>query len=96
MTLSNGPKNETNGDGRDTQGKFVKGRRGGPGRPSGKIAIEVWRRLSTRLSRNRILPSLSGDWVEEARSGEKWAITELLDRCVGNPTERETQKCWTN
>lgn len=91
MTISNGKetnKSESTGDGRDNRGRFLKGSRGGPGRPSGKVAIEAWRKAFDQAVTLSDVSAVVKQLVKAARGGDKWAMDRFLTMTVGNPVER--------
>jgi hypothetical protein len=90
MTDSNGEKTGENGQrGRNAKGQFLPGSSGGPGRPSGRIAVEEWRRAFAQAVTSADIKAIVGRLVQAARNGEKWAITEVLDRTVGSLADAE-------
>ena len=74
------------GDGRDTRGRFTRGNAGGPGNPHGGQVSRL---------RSAILAAVDTDDIEaivrtlvmKAREGDLAAAKEVLDRCVGPPTD---------
>lgn len=88
MTDSNRKKSDPNGNtGRNTKGQFVRGAPGGPGRPAGRLAVESWRKAFADAVSPADVRAVVRILVKEAKSGERWAIEQLLDRCVGSPIE---------
>ena len=76
-----------NGDnGRDAQGRFAPGNRGGPGNPH---AAQVSRLRSALL--DAITPddmrAIVAALIEKARSGDVHAASVLFDRVLGKPLE---------
>ena len=71
---------------RDSSGRFAPGHCGGPGNPHFK-ALSTWRAaLAAKVTRDDIEHVISV-LVKSAREGERWAVTELLDRCLGRPVQ---------
>ena len=71
---------------RDTAGRFALGTSPGPGNPHFR-ALSTWRAaLADKVTRQDIEHVISV-LVKEARKGERWAVTELLDRCLGRPVK---------
>ena len=85
MTVSN----RGNRDGqvkRDRSGRFQSGTRPGPGNP-GLRKLSEWRTALADAVSAKDLTEIMGKLVEKAKSGDPWAIHELLDRCLGRPTQ---------
>ncbi len=78
----------TNGSNRDHQGKFVKGCRPGPGNPH-VAKVAQWRSVLTECVSGEDIEAVIRALVRAARAGERWAIRELLDRCLGKPTQMQ-------
>ena len=72
---------------RDTRGRWLPGHGSpGPGNPHWR-ALSTWRAaLAAKVTRADIEHVISV-LVKEARKGERWAVTELLDRCLGRPVQ---------
>jgi len=80
--------NGANGaDVRDGAGRFVAGNPGGPGNPIAK-ATASWRRALAEAVTADDLGAVLAALVEQAKAGEPWAVRELLNRCLGKPSER--------
>ncbi len=76
----------TNGSNRDHQGKFVKGCRPGPGNPH-VAKVAQWRSVLTECVTGEDIEAVIRALVRAAKAGERWAVCELLDRCLGKPTQ---------
>ena len=77
----------TNGDnGRDDQGRFTVGNAGGPGNPNA-AAVGAWRSTLARSVTPDDLQDVIGQLLKQAKDGEPWAIRELLNRCLGRPSQ---------
>ena len=79
--LSNG----SNG-GRNANGQFAKGWKGGPGSPHAAKVAE-WRQALVDAVTPEDLTAVVQKLVERAKAGESWAVRELMDRTVGKPVE---------
>ncbi len=81
------PKPSPNGsNGRDGRGRFAQGNAGGPGNPhAGKVA--QWRTVLVDTVSREDIEAVIRALVEAAKAGERWAVCELLDRCLGKPTQ---------
>jgi len=81
--------NRDNGDRpivRGAGGRFAAGTAPGPGNPHFR-ALATWRAaLAAKVTRDDIEHVISV-LVKSAREGERWAVTELLDRCLGRPVQ---------
>jgi len=79
---------ENGANGRDNQGRFAVGNRGGPGNPHAQ---------RTSLLRNAMLSAVSADDVEKiiqavvkaAKEGDIAAAREVLDRTIGKPSQTD-------
>lgn len=69
-------------NGRDTGGRFTTGNAGGPGNPHAASVARFRRVLLDAVSEADLL-AVVGVLVERAKAGERWAVCELLDRCIG-------------
>jgi hypothetical protein len=63
-------------------GKFVKGNKGGPGRPP--IAFSPTAIIRARVEER---PAVIDKLFEAADKGEAWAITYIIDRIEGKPKQ---------
>ena len=92
--------NGGNGPDHGPDGRFVEGNSGGPGNPRAP-RVQAWR---TALA-EAVTPEDVGDVVKvlvaAAKEGKPWAVTLLLDRCLGKPkqaieieAEIENTKTW--
>lgn len=76
-----------NGSGRDPQtGRFVKGWKGGPGNPQLR-ALAEWRQVLIDAVSEDDLRETVEVLKREAKAGQRWAVRELLDRCLGKPEQ---------
>jgi len=86
MSDANPSTNE--GNGRDDKGRFTIGNPGGPGNPhAAKVA-----RLRTAMLEavdEGDMKEIIGKLKELATGGNVSAIKEILDRCLGRPTEAD-------
>ena len=80
--MSDTPSNGTNG--RDAKGRFTKGNPGGPGNPHAG-AVRRWRRALIETVTVEDIKAVIAGLVAKAKKGERWAVKELLDRCLGRP-----------
>lgn len=81
------PPNLKGGNGRNPDGTFAKGWKGGPGRKRGartEHMIDAFDRLLTQPKADEIM----GKLIEEAVNGAPWAIKEVLDRCLGKANQK--------
>lgn len=74
------------GNGRDGQGRFLPGNPGGPGNPLAGRVHQYRTALAEAVTEDDIR-AVIGKLVAAARAGERWAIRELLDRCLGKPMQ---------
>ena len=72
--------------GRDSQGRFTKGNRGGPGNPHARRHAALRQRLLARLTAQE-LDAILGALVRLARGGDVDAAGLLLRYALGKPTE---------
>ncbi len=82
MTLSS----PNGSNGRDGRGRFAKGNPGGPGNPHA-AAVGRWRTALADTVTGDDLRAVIAKLVERAKAGERWAVCELLDRCLGKPEQ---------
>jgi hypothetical protein len=85
---------EANKKGEKTSKKrmFTLGGPGGPGRPKGSSPVQRWRWAFASAITPDDVKDVALKLLSYARDdGEKWAITELLDRCVGSPAEADLE-----
>ena len=82
---ANGPNGP---NGRDATGRFSKGNPGGPGNPYaqrvGKLRSALLRAVS-----EADMKAIVARLVKLAREGDVRAAKEVLDRCIGRPTEAD-------
>ena len=75
----------TNGaNGRAEGGRFAKGNAGGPGNPHIQ-AVSRWRTALVDAVSEDDIRAVLESLVSKAKKGERWAVTELLNRCLGRP-----------
>ena len=78
-----------NGDnGRRPNGRFAKGNPGGPGNPMARKVGQYRRALVRAVTAKDIAEAVKA-LVAAAKAGELPAIRELLDRCIGRPTDTD-------
>ncbi len=82
MTLSS----PNGSNGRDGHGRFAQGNPGGPGNPHA-AAVGRWRTALAHTVTEDDLRAVIAKLVERAKAGERWAVCELLDRCLGKPVQ---------
>ena len=79
----------TNGPNRDSRGQFVRGCRPGPGNPH-VARVAQWRSVLSECVSREDIEVVINALVQAAKVGERWAICELLDRCLGKPLQSMT------
>ena len=84
-TQTDGP-STSESNGRDDQGRFLPGKPGGPGNPHA-AAVGACRSVMAASMTADDLQEVFGTLVREAKAGEPWAVKELLNRCLGRPTQ---------
>jgi len=78
--------NGDNGHGRDRRGRFVAGNPGGPGNPHVRTVAACRReffKTVTPADVRKVIRTV----VRLAVAGEPWAVRELLNRCLGKPSD---------
>ncbi len=82
--------NGLNGHGhRDQLGRFRPGNRAASGRGNPHAdRVNAWRTTLARTVTEADLRAVIASLVERARAGERWAVCELLDRCLGKPAQQ--------
>jgi hypothetical protein len=80
--------NGSNGNGRRPDGKFAAGNAGGPGNPNMKRSY-VWRQTFDAAVKPADLRKVLKQLVDAAKKCEPWAVRELLNRCLGVPSQTE-------
>ena len=71
---------------RSPDGRWVKGHgEPGPGNPNSQ-ATTLWRAELAKTITVEDVGEVLAQLVKAARTGERWAVTELLDRTLGRPT----------
>ncbi|MFH0983758.1 MAG: hypothetical protein V2A79_19760 [Planctomycetota bacterium] len=76
-----------NGDGRDAQtGRFLAGHRFAVGNPYAK-AVASWRAALVASISPADVRAVLRVLLTAAKSGEPWAVAELLNRTLGRPTQ---------
>lgn len=82
----NGEKSAPIVNGRNRDGTFPKGHPGGPGRKKGVKA-----EIMARAWNEHITPEVAAEclqkYIAAIRNGERWAIQDCLDRCLGKAAE---------
>ncbi len=84
---------------RDGHGRFLPGNNAAAGRGNPHAArVNAWRTALAATVTEEDLAEVIGKLVEKAKAGERWAVCELLDRCLGKsvqPTasEGEVEVC---
>ncbi len=73
-------------NGRRADGRFATGNAGGPGNPHARQTADI-RRLIREAVTDDDLRAVVRCVVKKAKSGEPWAVKELLDRLAGKPTQ---------
>ena len=91
MADSNGKQSAGNRE-RGPGGRFAKGNPGGPGRPSGRLAVEAWRTAFAAAVSPADVKSIVAKLVKAAKAGERWAIEQVLDRCCGSLVEADLSR----
>ena len=71
-------------NGRDGRGRFSPGNPGGPGNPHAG-AVGAWRSALAEAVTAEDVRKVTLALVKQAKAGERWAVKELLDRCLGRP-----------
>ena len=82
----NGKPSPNGENGRDANGRFVPGWKGGPGNPYAKKVAEFRSRVLAVISVedcDAVLRKLT----KQAIAGESWAVKEFLDRVMGKAKE---------
>ena len=73
-------------NGRDHRGRFTHGNPGGPGNPNA-AAVGAWRSALVKTVTLADFEEVVRKLVDLAKAGEPWAVRELLNRCLGRPTQ---------
>jgi hypothetical protein len=71
---------------RDARGLWAAGNCGGPGNPHVAKLAEYRAALCETVGREDIV-AVVRKLVVLARQGKRWAVVELLDRCLGRPAQ---------
>ena len=74
--------------GRDTGGRFAKGNSGGPGNPHARKVGQL-RSAMLRAVSSKDMQAIVKKLVDEAKGGDVRAAKEVIDRCIGKPTEAD-------
>ena len=89
MCMDRPSANGCNSDGtatRDGGGRFLTGNKAAVGRDNPHAAqVNAWRRALAVTVSEEDLRAVIAKLVERAKAGERWAVCELLDRCLGKP-----------
>ncbi len=75
-------------NGRGPGGRFAKGNPGGPGNPCAKKAGQLRAALLKAVT-TADMKAIISKLVEKAKGGDVRAAREVIDRCVGRPTEAD-------
>ncbi len=76
------------GNGRDGHGRFLPGNRAAVGRGNPHAdRVHAWRSALAATVTEDDLRAVIAELVERAKAGERWAVCELLDRCLGKPVQ---------
>ncbi len=76
------------GDGRDGHGRFLPGNQAAVGRGNPHAdRVHAWRSALAVTVTEDDLRAVIAKLVERAKAGERWAVCELLDRCLGKPVQ---------
>jgi len=73
-------------NGRNKNGQFVAGYKGGPGNPYIE-AVAKWRKAVVETVTPEDVTAVFLELVKAAKKGEPWAIHELLDRTLGRASQ---------
>ena len=73
-------------NGRDHRGRFRPGNPGGPGNPHA-ASVAAWRNALADTVTPDDLEDVIGQLLKQAKDGEPWAVRELLNRCLGRPSQ---------
>ena len=79
--------NGSNGD-RDADGRFARGNAGGPGNPHARKVGQL-RSAMLRAVSGKDMQAIVAKLVEQAKGGSVPAAREVIDRCIGKPTEAD-------
>ena len=83
--LANRGNGEAEHDGR---GRFLPGNRAAVGRGNPNAArVNACRSALAHTVTEADLRAVIAKLVERTKAGERWAVCELLDRCLGKPTQ---------
>lgn len=74
------------GNGRNPNGTFATGNKGGPGRKRSNRG-ELVNRIADELVTEEDARAVWQKLIDCAKDGEPWAIKEFLDRTIGKPKE---------
>ena len=73
-------------NGRDARGRFVGGNAGGPGNPHAKKVAKLRSAMLSAVTQKDFREVVKA-LIQRAKAGDVAAIRELLDRCIGKPTQ---------
>ena len=79
--------NGSNG-GRDTGGRFAQGNPGGPGNPHARKVGQLRSAMLQAVTQTD-MKAIVKKLVDEAKAGSVPAAREVIDRCIGKPTEAD-------
>ncbi len=83
---ADGPSPNGPNGGRDAQGRFAKGWKGGPGNPHAKHTGELRSALLKAISPED-LEAIVAKLIEQAKGGDVASAKELFDRIFGRPNQ---------
>lgn len=83
-----GPPSPNGHNGRGASGRFAKGNPGGPGNPHAQQVGKL-RSAMLRAVTEADVKAIVARLVKLAKEGNVQAAREVLDRCVGKPTEAD-------
>ena len=79
--------------GRDSRGRFRSGNRAAAGRGNPHAdRVNAWRTALAATVTEDDLRTVIAKLVELAKAGERWAVREMLDRCLGRPAQEVTSR----
>ena len=85
--FTNGGNGEAEHDGR---GRFRPGNQAARGRGNPNAArVNAWRSALAQTVTEADLRKVITQLLDRAKAGERWAVCELLDRCLGKPTQMQ-------
>lgn len=83
-----------NGDnGRGARGRFAVGNAGGPGNPHARRVGQIRAQLLAAVT-DQDLDSIIRTLIDKAKTGEQWALKELLTRLIGDELISQPDPLW--